>query len=189
MRYILDDNGYIESVSCTPFFCNNKGCTEYTRDTPEGYSSLEEWATTANVRAYKVVDGQLVYDSAKDTELQNLYSSQACTYSTIEQIIGTWIDGKPLYRKVIQYAGLGANTLLDIATIANADYIYIKNAYLRTTNSTKLVYPLNMVGYGGNLTDKAYVYSEKNVIKAYSSGSWSNTWQLVVIVEYTKTTD
>lgn len=37
MRYILDDNGYIDSVSCTPFECKGKGCTEYTGAIPEGY--------------------------------------------------------------------------------------------------------------------------------------------------------
>jgi hypothetical protein len=108
------------------------------------------------------------------------------SYSNTEQIVGTWIDGKPLYRKVIQYAGLAGGQVLNIATIANADTVLIKNAYLRSTNDTKLVYPLNMVGYSGNLTDKVYVFSEKNVIKAYSSGGWGNLWQLVVVVEYTK---
>lgn len=80
MRYILDSNGYVESVSCTPIVCNDKGCTEYTGNVPDGYSSLEEWATTANVKAYKVVNGQLVYDSAKDTELQALYESESNAY-------------------------------------------------------------------------------------------------------------
>ena len=111
-------------------------------------------------------------------------------YSTTEQKIGTWVDGKPLYRKVIQYAGLAGGQVLNIATITGAETILIKNTYLRSTNDTKLVYPLNMVGYAGNLTDKVYVYSEKEVIKAYSSGGWSSSiWQLVVVVEYTKTTD
>jgi hypothetical protein len=70
MRYILDDNGYIYSVSCNPIECNNKGCTGYTGATPEGYDSIELWATTANIRAYKIVDGNLVYDEARAAALE-----------------------------------------------------------------------------------------------------------------------
>lgn len=71
MRYILDDNGYIDSVSCTPFECKNKGCQEYTGTVPTGYNSLVEWVTTANIRTYKIVEGNLVYDEAREAELEN----------------------------------------------------------------------------------------------------------------------
>jgi hypothetical protein len=70
MRYILDDNGYIDSVSCTPFNCKDKSCQEYTGTIPDGYLTLDEWALNANIRAYKIVDNNLVYDEAKDTTLQ-----------------------------------------------------------------------------------------------------------------------
>jgi uncharacterized protein Veg len=70
MRYILDDNGYIYSVSCNPIECNNKGCTGYTGSVPEGYDTIEIWATTANIRAYKIVDGNLVYDADKAAALE-----------------------------------------------------------------------------------------------------------------------
>lgn len=75
MRYILDDNGYIYSVSCNPIECDSKGCTEYTGATPEGYDSIELWATTANIRAYKIVDGNLVYDEARAAALEAEWSS------------------------------------------------------------------------------------------------------------------
>lgn len=70
MRYILDDTGYIDSVSCTPFNCKDKSCQEYIGTIPSGYNSLEEWALNANIRAYKIVDNNLVYDSAKDAEIE-----------------------------------------------------------------------------------------------------------------------
>lgn len=70
MRYILDSSGYIESVSCSHIECNNKGCTQYTGSVPSGYSSLQEWATTANIRAYKISSGNLVYDATRAAELE-----------------------------------------------------------------------------------------------------------------------
>lgn len=71
MRYILDDLGYIEEVTFGGLIqCNNKSCTEYTGKVPEGYESLEEWDLEANIRAYKIVDGNLVYDDKRDAKLQ-----------------------------------------------------------------------------------------------------------------------
>ena len=76
MRYILDDNGYVEAFGTHPITCSNKSCTAYEGDVPEGYETIEEWVQMANIRAYKVVDGQLVYDSVRDEELQALYESE-----------------------------------------------------------------------------------------------------------------
>ena len=77
MRYILNDEGYIETISFNyQIECNNKTCTEYTGSVPTGYESLAEWNELANINAYKVVNGELTYDSDKDTELQSLWATQ-----------------------------------------------------------------------------------------------------------------
>jgi hypothetical protein len=70
MRYILDDLGYIEAISCTFIECSNKSCTEYTGAIPEGYETLDDWVLNANIRAYKIVDNNLVYDEARAAELE-----------------------------------------------------------------------------------------------------------------------
>jgi hypothetical protein len=71
--YILDDLGYIQEFSSNHISCNNKNCFEYKGTIPSGYTSLEEWAVKANVRAYKIVNGNLSYDDVRDKELQNEY--------------------------------------------------------------------------------------------------------------------
>jgi hypothetical protein len=77
MRYILNDEGYIETVSFNyQVECNNKSCTDYTGSVPTGYETLAEWSENANINAYKIVDGNLTYDSNKDAELQALWESQ-----------------------------------------------------------------------------------------------------------------
>lgn len=82
MRYILDENGYVELCSATKLVCEDRTCTEYTGSIPDGYETIEEWAKNANIRAYKVIDGELVYDANKDAELQAQYeldaSNNAC---------------------------------------------------------------------------------------------------------------
>ena len=78
MRYILDDLGYIEEIIFGGIIeCKNKTCTEYTGEVPSGYNTLLEWCEKANIRAFKVVDGQLVYDADKDAELQALWPNEA----------------------------------------------------------------------------------------------------------------
>jgi len=67
VRYELDGNGYV----CKVFFgCMSGLCEEYTGTVPEGYETLEDWAVSTNIRAYKIVDGNLVYDAERDEELQ-----------------------------------------------------------------------------------------------------------------------
>lgn len=77
MRYILDSEGYVEAVIFGGLLtCNNNDCTEYTGSVPSGYASLEEWNDNANIKAYKIVDGNLVYDSDRDAYLQALWETE-----------------------------------------------------------------------------------------------------------------
>lgn len=78
MRYILDSEGYIESIAFGSYIeCSNKSCTEYTGSIPTGYNSLCEWADNANIQAYYLVDGNLTYDSDKDQELQRKWEEES----------------------------------------------------------------------------------------------------------------
>ena len=110
-------------------------------------------------------------------------------YSTTEKIIGTWIDGKPIYRKVLNSVGLAGNTKKSIAyNIDNLDKIWIENGF--AINALRIV-TVPMVGYNGNLSEKVDVWIEKqeNVVKLYANGGWGNDWTFYIIINYTKTTD
>ena len=79
MRYILKD-GYIDEISFgATIECKNRTCTEYTGTIPTGYTSLEEWAIgeEGKLNAWKLTDGNLVFDNAKYEELQDLWNKQA----------------------------------------------------------------------------------------------------------------
>ena len=73
MRYELDNDGYILNVF---FGCHSGSCTEYTGEVPEGYDTLPIWAENANIRAYKLVDGNLVLDTVRNAELERIYASE-----------------------------------------------------------------------------------------------------------------
>lgn len=76
MRYILDSEGYIYDISFgAEIECDLGTCIEYTGEIPTGYTSLEEWAIgeDGKLNAWKIQDGNLVFDSNKYEELQALW--------------------------------------------------------------------------------------------------------------------
>lgn len=77
MRYILNNEGYIEEISFSnEIECNSKTCVEYTGVIPSGYSSLLEWSEFAIIQAYKITDGNLTYDPDKETVLKSEWATQ-----------------------------------------------------------------------------------------------------------------
>ena len=110
-------------------------------------------------------------------------------YSTNEVVIGRWIDGKPLYRKVIKFTdSVSVNSLFTKSHgISNVDLIWIEEWIY--VSSDKISYTVPLVGYNANLTDRHYCYANKENIYAYGNGGWNNNWNKIVILKYTKTTD
>lgn len=106
-------------------------------------------------------------------------------YSTEEQKIGTWIDGKPLYRKTIisnfEVPFVTQVTSYDIRhNISNID----KVVYAEMTDGLKHIPNLSM---SGGTTTIDYVSSTMIEIR-YINDSWSQrNWYITL--EYTKTTD
>lgn len=218
MWYILDDNGYIDSVSFMPFYCKDKDGVEYKGTIPTGYETLEDWAVNANIRAYKIVSGNLTYDAARDEELQEKWQRQLYTnaltqksedgkkiyiineneeaeeilnvertnnlqdYSTDEQIIGTWIDGKPIYRRIVSVSVADSGKQTSLVDDAFSSIELIIEAKLYRISSSASV-------------NNAYLSVEINKLKSYSNQiiiyptktSFSNCTHL--LLEYTKSTD
>ena len=79
LRYILNSDGYICHASIGALVvCDLGECTEYTGDIPEGYETIEEWydEELERLNAWKIVEGNLVYDENKYNELQALLKIQ-----------------------------------------------------------------------------------------------------------------
>lgn len=65
MRYIANDNGYLQEVSFGAMIqCGGRGCTEYTGGVPAGYDSLADWFAQecGQLHKWRIVAGQLVED-------------------------------------------------------------------------------------------------------------------------------
>lgn len=186
MKYILDSSGYIESASCNPISCDDKVSQEYKGSIPDGYSSLDEWILNANIRAYKITSGNLVYDSARDAALQAEWeqTQHFNAYSTTETLIGTWIDGKPIYRTVLQINAISTSN----SDLANIQYLHIDslvsmNAILYTDIGGKFPVPL----YDSASNYSVLFISDAGRIRGRASIGNGTFKKMLVTLEYTKT--
>ena len=124
------------------------------------------------------------------TPYQNLSGME--TYSTNEQVVGTWIDGKPIYRKVISYTN--SSTIGGVGQVTNISVPHgISN--LGTTINLKLliggIYPAPYLdGDGTKITKATWIsrLDNTNVIFRIMNDTWSARTSYLIL-EYTKTTD
>lgn len=103
--------------------------------------------------------------------------SDILTYSTDEKVVGTWIDGKPLYRKVYSTT---SKANIDLSNL-NYDYIEIIRTRLKVSGYTRNPYYTSSSDYFRTLID-----AQKKLTIEASASSISN-W--TTVLEYTKTTD
>lgn len=141
---------------------------------PQPSISAENKVTDADMNEIKTV----VNNAIDQVDTNTTAISNSSTYSTSETIVGTWINGKPIYRICIsKSANTGINV---ITTIANLDIITKCQTYLKRTGDYH-----NVNSWGKDNQDYGLVYVYKNEIRFDSS--YSGT--LTATIEYTKTTD
>ena len=106
-------------------------------------------------------------------------------YSTEETKIGTWIDGKPLYRKVVQYTIPSGTTATGIS-LGIANIRFVQRAEVRFNSVGSGDYVFN--SYYSSASDYMRFFM-RNTELQIRLGSNSSGFNIVAIVEYTKTTD
>lgn len=102
-------------------------------------------------------------------------------YSTTEQRIGTWIDEKPIYRKVVTFTNTSTNWEV-IGTINNMNLVIgIRGTVYDGGNSITAI-----PSFG---TDNVQIYVTSSGTINKKSTSYYQNKTGVLILEYTKTTD
>ena len=105
-------------------------------------------------------------------------------YSTTEEVVGTWIDGKPIYRKVVQ----GNITSKDQSLfVVNENVKTMISIYGYDSPDGIYYFPFNYTQNG--TTQKAIFYKKDTDTIEFRSNSYNSGEVFVVILEYTKTTD
>lgn len=125
------------------------------------------------------------------------YIDRSQSYSTTEQKTGgTWIDGKPIYRKCF-YSATNWGPDANVGTIDNVDMpICIRNISANNSTSGIMTYIENYGDYygGGNIVASAAAFkintsTRVGTVVAGRRAQYANNYPSCIIVEYTKTTD
>ncbi len=143
---------------------------------------------------------QAEYDALTEAEKDNgtiyfildstsvLPAAPAFNYSTEEQVVGTWIDGKPLYQKTVECGTLPNHSVKKTAhNITDADLVFIQNAFGFYPNGNQtIILPTSQDETGKGLqlfVDRTniFIYCREFNLSDYS--------QSYVTLQYTKTTD
>lgn len=109
--------------------------------------------------------------------------SDILDYSLNERKIGTWIDGKPLYRKVIKHTINGTTANVDIGL---SDVSIVKAEFYITKGLT--AFDANTYRWESTVSNlNCYIANGILTFKSYSQDRTG--YDLIAIIEYTKTTD
>lgn len=145
-------------------------------------------AGSINISSLKLEEGSTATPYTPYLNMQELEKNSIINnYSTGEQVIGKWIDGKPLYRKVIQpVIEIGANAIVSVPHgISNLSQVLKVDATFFWDNKT---YPFPAIYADlSKQVDINYIDSTNVYIKSFGE-NWS-TQITTIILEYTKTTD
>lgn len=124
-------------------------------------------------------------ESASDTYSCS-YTNKISNYSTNEQVIGKWIDDKPLYRKTYYISALGnATSVFQPLNINNLkEVVSIKG--VASDNQNFFVLPSYR---GSNDTAGIQITADINYGITITTGNDRTSYHAYVTLEYTKTTD
>ena len=129
---------------------------------------------------------QIEYNGAlyniQDTEAQKnlVYSQNEIDTGKI------WIDGKKIYRKVIDCGAVQGDTLKEIPTnIVNMEKV-VKITAMATSNAYKITTPIPYTSVGGK---KKVIYVQNNNIYIYIDAVEEHYDKCFAVLEYTKTTN
>ena len=121
-------------------------------------------------------------------QLANLQKNGLDEYSTTEKIVGTWIDGTPVYRCVWDIPAISPNSIGVVATIANIRPIKYFG-YIATPDNPPNIITLPYSGrgvYNNILTDAVFAYYSGGKINV-ATGSYRTVASGKLVVDYIKT--
>lgn len=152
---------------------------------PDNVSFSFDLLSTTQLKIYDVTDSS---SSSRLYRITGIKFINSNVYSTTEQRIGTWIDGKPLYQVTVtgttpSMAGeAGEISLVNLGATYNVKQTVDISGYLLVSNSA--CWPINGgVGY----TAHVRMNIVKNLVIQATSESLSIP--IFVTIKYTKTTD
>lgn len=119
-----------------------------------------------------------IKDNNGKAKTLNNYLDNINKYSTDEKIIGTYIDGKPLYKKTFQVTTSATLNAFNDIYSANIENVPSLHFQFRKGNER---YPENHQQFS--------FYVVNGILKEYHTNGYYSEGELTVTLKYTKTTD
>ena len=192
--YSVDGGG--SSITITPSLESGTKVADFTIDetsgilyapTPTEYTA----GTNVQISEQNVISAtDTTYTAGNNITIENGVISAisgGVNRSTTEQVIGTWIDGKPLYEKTIIFTGsFSGNVTIGNLNISNLKKIVKVNIISHQNDGAIkgmcFAHPTSSNNFGIFINTSLDV----NVRCGDSAGTFN---EFIIIVEYTKTTD
>ena len=156
-------------------------------------SSVNQYGMQLENGSQRTTVEAIVEDKAYILNSNNIYEefyneeniNQKC-YSLYETRIGTWIDGKPLYRKVFEININSSNTSIE-TNISSINLDTLVNIYGSSKYGNYKRNIFNNYAYSGSLSEwsGAYINGNTLVFRNYNL----DLEKAYITLEYTKTTD
>ena len=127
------------------------------------------------------------YTKTTDTAGSGTWTPQGVPshhYSTSEQIVGTWIDGKTLYEKTFVWNENITGVTNKAISLGSPDYVFIEKA--SGINSAVAFIPLPYVHLDANTNAGVFVLADKTSV-GFRVGSTTTLAKAIVTLRYTKT--
>ena len=143
----------------------------------------------SNLTTYEAYIEPKIYIKNDNGVYEEFIKKDENAYSTDERKVGTWIDGKPIYRKVIiTTSPTSINDFQSIAILPENEktlvnlraQIYVQNASI----ITQVPFSFATESLGSIYFDP----KTKNIIMSTNNSTYINS-EVTIIAEYTKTTD
>lgn len=112
-------------------------------------------------------------------------------YSYEERQVGTWVDGKPLYERTVDFGALPNNDTKTVPHgVGSVSEIWLHGGYAFDDNGS---YQLNVPSQFSNLPGENTSYAWRTTVTKQNifieTSEDKSTVSAVVIIRYTKTTD
>ena len=120
------------------------------------------------------------------TTIVNYGDNDNSVYSTEEVLTGkTWIDGKPIYRRVITSTTSNkTNVWNGLATVPNVESVIDIRGIVKTSNGVS--FPINYSENSSTIFSVSYIHASSMIAECHTSTSYNNC-SINLLFEYTKT--
>lgn len=109
-------------------------------------------------------------------------------YSTEEQVVGTWINGKPLYRKIVEFGALPDSAGKEVNLSIGGQYSRIVKIDAYMTKDTPMTSYARPIPYNDG-TNMINFYWSEYICRISTNSSSFTQFNANIFVYYWKTTD